>query len=178
MSTIFTNPELAFARVEFTSFEHPGRAYWKLTPVHVVKEWQWPGDRAKDQTPLWRTARISEWRWPMRTTYNCDEKPAYDHGAAFDCDFKPSEAAVANDGWPDPGVRTSTRALVDAGLLLPWQWFPVIDCAPTFTMDAKGYQVAARGYSGPNDGLPEDYLEFWLDEESHLTDEVENAVAG
>lgn len=152
-----SSPELAFARVEFTTFERFGKTgYEAIAPVHVVKEWQWPGDRAKDQTPLWRTVRISEWKMPMRGWFKCD--------AVIDPE-------APNSGWPcDPDRSLLLTAgevrqeLVDAGLIAPWYLFPQPD-RPCLMLDGKAWieHYGSVVSPVPNDGLPADYLDFWLE---------------
>jgi hypothetical protein len=153
------------ASARFTRFEHPAFLHhsgeeWhdtsRLVPVSVVKEWVWP----RNGDPMYKTVRISEHRWPLwRSTFMC----------------KPDVNRTADTvEWPARPPAISRAELMCANALTPaWAYQPNTD-SPFLEMQAQDKAVAFNHYlngnPAPNDGLPDDYLDFWR--ESDLTSEM------
>jgi hypothetical protein len=136
---------------QFTRFEHPMRPdrsfdEWAMVPVHYIREWQSPknGNGQAD----FRTVRISEHRWPHKSTFLC-------RGGGADL-----------VEWPEPPPPADRNNLMTSQVLVPWQWFPECTGEPILEMDDAAWRVHDAGWSGQNDGLPEDYLDFWLESDS------------
>jgi hypothetical protein len=127
------------SRASFTRFEFVGET---LTPVRYVKEWVYPRDGA----PKFATVRISEHKWPLK------------------CMFSAKDNTV---DWPSSPKREPITAqeLVDLGLLTFDAWHPLCTGEPVLRMDNAAWARWRRGPQGPNDGLPDDYLDFWHEAE-------------
>lgn len=128
-----------------------------LTPVQYLREWQWPKNAGPGDVPVFKTVRVSEHRWPIRGAVSCDIR----------------DGLTTSDMWPLP-VRVcgvGRAELISLGLIRPWHWFPMVSIETKyFWLDSIADDVHARGPHAPNDGLPDDYLEFWQDEESEVED--------
>jgi hypothetical protein len=152
---------------QFTRFEHsnfPQRDEWrdtaKLVPTHYIREWQFPKNGAGEA--VFKTVRISEHKWPMRNAYNCHNEPV----------SRQEDETWVHGGWPhdlNPIPALDRDALIVRDRLRPWHWFPAVsDMEPCLSMDDVAWNVHARDSETGRGGLPDDYLEFWLE-----TDDIE-----
>lgn len=133
--------------VQFTRFENPNIPCsrdldtWRMVPIHYIREWQFPKNARPDDTAVFKTVRISEHRWPTPNTFRCSRNDVE---------------------WPASALAADRLSLIDAGLLVPWVCYPRND-EPFLMLDDIAENVHARDSETGRGGLPEDYLEFWLE---------------
>lgn len=139
--------------VQFTRFEptlifasgQSNQPREALTPTHYIREWQYPKNASKGESAVFKTVRISEHRWPVPATFRCSRNDV---------------------AWPEPPPAIDRASLIASGALLPWWCTPVCPDQGALWLDDAAWQAHECGQLGRNDGLPDDYLEFWLDDET------------
>lgn len=126
---------------QFTRFE--GNGYRGLVPVHYIREWQYPKNASNGETAVFKTVRISEHRWPLPFTFRCNRNDVE---------------------WPEPPPdHRRLAALIATGLIVPWVYYPRND-EPFLMLDDIAENIHARDRETGRGELPDDYLEFWVDD--------------